>query len=91
MPIEKVFQKLREPDDIIRDTITYGIKENAFFVIRDDENNERRADEKNGKYADDCGVWDSKKGRVVKSVFVKSEDNTLKSVVFRDHQYCSVG
>ena len=89
MPIEKVFQKLREPGDIIRDTITYGIKEHAFFVILDDENNERRADGKNGKYADDCGVWDSKKGRVVKSVFVKSEDNTLKSVVFRDHQHCS--
>ena len=44
------------------DTIPNGVKKNVSFVIRDDENKDRRARGKNAVYADDCGVcWDSKR------------------------------
>ena len=51
--------------------LTCGIKENVSFVIRDGENELRSAGGRSGRYAGDCGVWDGKQGRVVKTLFVK--------------------
>ena len=59
MPAEKIFEKLLNKNEIIYDSIPSGLKQNVCFVIRDEENENRRARGKNGKYADDCCVCNS--------------------------------
>ena len=44
---------------------------------------------KNRQYPDDCGVWDTSKGRSVKSHFVLEENNSVKYLTLRDGVYCS--
>ena len=83
MPAEKIFEKLLNKNEIIYDSIPSGLKQNVCFVIRDDENENRRARGKNGKYADDCGVWNSKQGRVVKTVLSKMKITFINLLWFK--------
>ena len=89
MPAEKIFEKLSNKNEIIYDSIPSGLKQNVCFVIRDNENENRRARGKNGKHAGDCGVWNSKQGRVVKNRFIKDENNVYKFAVFHNREYCT--
>ena len=88
MRIDDVIDKLQNPDNVL-EAIPRGLKQNVFFIIHEDENMERRSSGKGSQYADDCGVWVSRQGSTANTFFIKCENNTLKSVLCRDGQYCT--
>lgn len=70
------------------DTIPRGQKENVYIVLNNSENLERLKNKQVPRYWDDCGAWDYKKSRSVKTHFLLIESDqktTLSHVVLRDN------
>ena len=72
------------------DSIPDGRKENIYYILSDESNRLRCDSGKKKIYPDDCGVWNTSKGKVVKTYFVLDGDNGLKFVNLREGRYCSL-
>ena len=72
------------------DSIPDGPKENVYYILSEEGNRLRSESGKNKIFPDDCGVWNTAKGRVVKTHFVFDGDNTLKFITLREGRYCSL-
>lgn len=69
----------------VQDGIPKGRKDNCWFLI-DNSYNVSNPTKKNC-FFDDCGVWDSKLGSVVKSYYVFGSKNELNSIRVKDGLY----
>ena len=66
-----------------------GLKENVYFVVRNDHNFDSRKNGGRSRFSDDCGVWKGSKGGSPISRFLILPSGELKGVVKRDGTgYC---
>jgi len=73
--------------DVLRD-VPRGRKDNCQFVIDNTANVTRKNSHQPNRFWDDCGVWDSKQGRTLKSTFVRNGQGILQSVTQRTGVFC---
>lgn len=70
-------------------SIPDGIKNDVFFVIKNNDNVTSRGKGARTCFFDDCGVWDSAKGSTPKTYFIGNhEDGTLKITHKKGEQFC---
>ena len=82
-----VIDLLRNGSEEIVSAIPPGRKENICYLISDTNNKLRRSEGKKSIYFDDCGVWDTKKGKNTKHNYFYDNDNNLKHVWLKDGLY----
>jgi hypothetical protein len=64
-----------------------GRKVDCYFLIDNSANVQRKASKLSNRFWDDCGVWDSTKGRNLSTVFIRA-GTSLREVKHHDGQYC---
>ncbi|XP_063432082.1 uncharacterized protein LOC134714621 isoform X1 [Mytilus trossulus] len=69
-------------------SIPDGIKNDVYFVVKNDENVKRRKKDAIYNFPDDCGVYNKMKGSSVKSYHVTNPEGTLKTVYKKGDQFC---
>lgn len=69
-------------------TIPLGPKNNVFFLLGNSRNKDKKQQNKNQCFPDDCGVWNSDKGSTVNSYFSRENDE-FKCIYLRNGQFCS--
>lgn len=62
------------------DCIPDGIKNDVYFVVKNDENVKRRKKGAISNFSDDCGVYNNIKGSTAKSHFVTNPEGRLKMI-----------
>lgn len=94
LPIPGKFLRLDQIIDILRNTdkalesVPPGEKNNVFFVLEDSKNALRKRMNMKTDYHDDCGVWDSQKGKTA-NTYLTFCDGSLKTVSLKDGLFCS--
>lgn len=71
------------------DNIPGGIKNNVYFIIKNDDNVERQKKGDHSEFPDDCGVYNSNRGKDPKTYFIVNPEGTLQAVYKRGDQFCS--
>ena len=71
------------------DKIPLGLKENVYYVVRNDNNMDRRKNGQKSKFSDDCGVWQGSSGGTPTTYFLILPSGELKGIVKRVNEgYC---
>ena len=68
--------------------IPVGLKENIFFVVKNEKNSQKRLNGGRSSFTDDCGVWTSKASSTKKTSFYH-DGQRLKSTEQKSSQYCT--
>ncbi|XP_076102019.1 uncharacterized protein LOC143071537 [Mytilus galloprovincialis] len=71
------------------DNIPGGIKNNVYFVVKNDDNVERQKQGDHSEFPDDCGVYNSNRGKDPKTFFIVNPEGTLQVVYKMGDQFCS--
>ena len=88
MDVNNLVKVLQESDKCL-ETIPTGLKENVYFVVKNEDNFDRRKNGQNSRFSDDCGVWNGDKGTSPTSYFIILPSGELKGVVKRkDEGFC---
>ena len=66
--------------------IPKGFKHNAFFFIDNSDIFSRKQNSKHFNFLDDCGLWDTHSGRMMKTDFILN-NNSLKFTIKKDDTY----
>lgn len=89
-----------EADVVVRVLTTYtyershnsipdGIKNDVFFVVKNNDYVTGRGKRVRTCFSDDCGIWDSSRGSTPKTYFIANhEDGTLKIAHKKGEQFC---
>ena len=81
--------KLLQQSEKCLEKIPSGLKENVYFVVKNENNFDRRKNGQNSRFSDDCGVWQSDRGGSPISYFLILPSGELKGVVKRKNEgYC---
>lgn len=94
LPIPGKFLQLNQIIDILRstdkvlDSVPLGEKNNVFFVLEDPKIALRKRMNMRTEYHDDCGVWDSQKGKTA-NTYVTFCGGNLRTVSLKDGLFCS--
>ena len=87
LTIDELFDILASEEPCV-DSVPRGVKENVFILFNNSDNMSKRESKKAPQFWDDCGTWDSKKARNVKSTFLltheESKPHGLNYVVVKD-------
>ena len=75
--------KLLQQSDRCLQQVPTGLKENVYFVVRNDHNFDNRKNGGRSRFSDDCGVWKGSKGGSPISRFLILPSGELKGVVKR--------
>lgn len=86
MDTEEAVEVIRNGSEVLP-AIPAGVKENVRYRISDKQNVQRRLEGKKSIFRDDCGVWDSKKGRTNKHHYQLVTDGALKHLWKRNGLY----
>ena len=70
--------------------IPRGLKENVYFLIKNDTNFSKRKSNVKSSFPDDCGVWDSNAGATPKTYFLLGDNGFLHSTHFYKGKFCSL-
>lgn len=70
-------------------SIPKGVKNNVYFVIKNEGNEEKRMEGKHSSFPDDCGPWKSEHGSSIKSYYVSDPNGQLRSVYKRKDVFCA--
>nr|KAG5694501.1 hypothetical protein BaRGS_014232 [Batillaria attramentaria] len=84
MDVYEAYEHITTATEVL-DRIPPGRKDNCWFLF-DNSYNVSNPTKKNC-FFDDCGVWDSKLGSVVKAYYILDEDNGLHSLKVADGVY----
>ncbi|XP_052099805.1 uncharacterized protein LOC127734145 isoform X2 [Mytilus californianus] len=71
------------------DKIPGGIKNNVYFVVKNDDNVERQKKGDLTEFHDDCGVYNSNRGKDPKTYYITNPEGRLQVVYKRGDQFCS--
>ncbi|MPC68585.1 hypothetical protein E2C01_062787 [Portunus trituberculatus] len=94
LPIPGKFLQLDQIIDILKSTdkvlesVPRGEKNNVFFILEDSKNALRKRMNMRTDYHDDCGVWDSQKGKTA-NTYITFCDGSFKTVSLKDGLLCS--
>ena len=81
--------KLLQQSDRYLQQVPTSLKENVYYVVRNDHNFDNRKNGGRSRFSDDCGVWKGSKGGSPISRFLILPSGELKGVVKRDDTgYC---
>ena len=61
--------KVLQGDSVNSSSIPNGVKENTYFLIKNDKNVEKRKQKMRSNFNDDCGAWLSKSSSTKKTLF----------------------
>ena len=78
---------LRNRDEKIIPSIPADKKENVRYLVSNESNVLRRSEGKKCEFFDDCGVWNTRKGKTVKSHHLYENQVTLKHVFHKNGLY----
>ena len=88
MSAEDIITLLANADDKTTvESIPNGRKENVYFIVSEDKNLLRSNNGKTKRYPDDCGVWNTSRGKVANTHFVVEKDKKMKSLILRNQRY----
>ena len=81
--------RLLQASDRCLEQIPTRLKENVYFVVRNDQNFDSRKNGGRSRFSDDCGVWQGRKGGSPISRFLVLPSGELKGIVKREGTgYC---
>ena len=89
LPLNQVIDILRRTDKALN-SVPLGEKNNVFFIIEDSKNALKKRMNMRTEYHDDCGVWDSQKGKTA-NTYVIFCDGNLKTASLKDGLFCCEG
>lgn len=85
----KIIELLSAKDRVVLDSVPCGEKNNVYFLVDERCNRDSGLAYTRRVFADDCGIWDSKKGTTTNNYFVKDSEGKLKSVYLKNNLYCT--
>ncbi|CAC5406025.1 unnamed protein product [Mytilus coruscus] len=65
------------------------MKNNVYFVVKNDDNVERQKKGDHSEFHDDCGVYNSNRGKDPKTYYITNPEGKLQVVYKRGDQFCS--
>ena len=84
MSTDDVIRVLQDKPINVLQRIPSGRKENVHFIISDEDNKHRRSAGKHSVYFDDCGVWDTRKGKTTKEYYHRDNEGQLKHILLKN-------
>ncbi|CAG2210675.1 unnamed protein product [Mytilus edulis] len=64
-----------------------GNKSNTWFLVNNVDNMSRKTSNRHSKYYDDCGIWESSKGKVFHQDYLLSDN--FRTIFLKNDQYCT--
>ena len=88
LTIDEVLHNITLEANHLLEKIPNGEKNNAFYIVSNRNNSERRSAGYKCDFTDDCGAWVSSKGTSPTSLFLLQNNNHLINVFRRDGKIC---
>jgi len=86
---ETVYHLLRSASsDMIHKAVPRGHKAFCYCVVDNQSNVDRRSRGQRRVFDDDCGAWNTDRGRMCVFPYIMSDDGAMRRVFLRDGKYC---